>query len=167
MISARVHGQISNNAQLLIYSTTQTNSHHRSQNMATAAQPNMNAYQVVASESSRPFANAADILYDDQNKPYILLDALMVDIEKRDHLKNPQHVQVFLATGENIGVINKGKPDRLLPKFAGGTPDAGNLDPATGFRVLGKNSLKARIHSAATGQNWKWQSGAWKVDTIV
>ena len=136
--------------------------------MATATVASViNDAVVIASESGQVFANAIDIQIDEQNRPFILLDALMVDTEKKDHLKNPHHVQVFLATGENIGVINKDKPNRLLPKFAGGTPDAGNLDPTTGFRVLGKNSLKARIHSAATGQNWKWESGAWKVDTMV
>ena len=157
--------------------------------MAAAAQPNMNACQVVASESGRPFANAADILYDAQNKPYILLDALMVGHRKsprlscpaclpvlpasccclagtEEHPSNPHHNKLFLDTGENIGVINKEEPERLLPKLAGGTPAVANVDAATGFRILGKNSLKVRLLDEEAGRYYKWAGGGWAPDPM-
>lgn len=166
-----------------------------------AAQPNMNACQVVASESGRPFANAADILYDTHKKPYILLDKLIVDHRKslrlpcpalpcpscaasccclagtEEHPSNPHHTKLFLDTGENIGVIANEEPERLLPKFAGGTPavathaaqkKAGKKrkrDAATNFRILGKNSMKARLLHV-DGRYYKWAGGAWAPDPM-
>ena len=73
----------------------------------------MSAGEFVASESGRPFAAAAGILYDGQGKPYIMLDALTVGHLTEAHPGNPYHVRVFLDTGENIGAIHSGEPDRL------------------------------------------------------
>ena len=62
-----------------------------------------------------------------------------------EHPSNPHHIKLFLDTGENIGVINKEEPERLLPKIAGGTPAVDNVDVATSFRMLGKNSYSLNM----------------------
>ena len=125
----------------------------------------MSAGQFVASESGRPFAAAADILYDDQDKPYIMLDALSVGHLTKDHPGNPHHVRVFLDSGENIGAIHSGESDRVLLKVAGGTPAMGNTDPETGFRKLAGGSLKARLLDSG-GQFFKWARGEWVADPL-
>ena len=133
---------------------------------APATAPVMDDLVVISSQSNQVLANAVDIQFDNQNKPYILLDAVLPNLLMLDHPTNAHHLQVFLETGENVGVINNDDAlDRLLPKFAGGTPSHDNLDAATGFRVLGRNSLKAHLLNATTGQHWKWAGGAWKLDT--
>ena len=104
----------------------------------------MSAGDLVASESGRPFAAAAGIMYDDQSKPYIMLDALTVGHLTEAHPGNPYHDRVFLDTGENIGVVHSGESDRILLKVAGGTPAVGDIVAGTGFRKLGGGSLKAR-----------------------
>ena len=125
----------------------------------------MDAGQVVASESGRPFAAAADILYDNQDKPYIMLDALSVGHLTEDHPGNPYHVRLFLDSGENIGVIHCEEPNRILLKLAGGTPAMGNIDPGTGFRRLGKSSVKARLLDG-DGHFFKWASGGRVADPM-
>ena len=154
--------------------------------MAATGQPNMNICQLVASQSNAPFANAADIQYDNQGKPYLALGALMVDHRKslrfvvpndrppctqpvtvagtEDHPINMYHKKVFLDTGENIGVIHASQPERVLLKVAGGTPAMGTVDPTTGFRLLGNNSLKARLLDPA-GVYYKWCGGGWAHDS--
>ena len=125
----------------------------------------MSAGEVVASKSGRPFAAAGDIVYDNQGKPYLLLDALSVGHLTEDHLGNPSHVRVFLDSGENIGVIHSGEPDRILLKVAGGTPAMGDILPETGFRRLAGGSLKARLVDS-DGHFFKWASGEWVADPL-
>ena len=125
----------------------------------------MSAGDLVASESGRPFASAAGILCDDQDRPYIMLDALTVGHLTEAHPGNPYHVRVFLDTGENIGAIHSGEPDRILLKVAGGTPAMGDIVAETGFRTLGGGSLKARLLDS-DGQLHKWLGGKWVVDPL-
>ena len=127
--------------------------------------PSMIAGDLVASESGRPFASAAGILCDDQDRPYIMLDALTVGHLTEEHPGNPYHDRVFLDTGENIGVIHSGESDRILLKVAGGTPAMGDIVAGTGFRKLGKSSVKARLLDG-DGQFYKWLGGDWVVDPL-
>ena len=125
----------------------------------------LSAGKIVASESDRPFAAAASIMYDVQGRPYIMLDALTVGHRTEAHPGNPDHDRVFLDTGENIGVIHSGESDRILLKVAGGTPAMGDIVAGTGFRKLGKSSVKARLLDG-DGQFYKWLGGDWVVDPL-
>ena len=125
----------------------------------------LNAGMIVASESDRPFAAAASIMYDVQGRPYVILGALTVGHRAEAHPDNPDHDRVFLDTGENIGVVHSREPDHLLLKVAGGTPAVGDIVAETGFRKLGRGSLKARLLDSG-GQFFKWARGEWVADPL-